>query len=64
MSAANIKAGTTVKADGASSNIYSVAGTFTSDGTAAAGDIASGKIAYVNGSKITGTLADGNNIAY
>jgi hypothetical protein len=47
LTAANIAAGKTVGG---------VAGTFTSDATAAAGDILSGKTAYVNGSKITGTM--------
>lgn len=47
--AANIKSGV---------NIFNVAGTFTSDATAAAGDIANGKIAYVNGSKVTGTITE------
>lgn len=46
--AGNIKSGV---------NIFGVAGTFTSDATAAASDIASGKTAYVNGSKVTGTAA-------
>ena len=35
-----------------------VYGTFTSDGTATASQILSGKIAYVQGSKITGTMAN------
>lgn len=45
--AGNIKAG---------SNIFNVSGTFTSDATAAASDILNGETAYVNGSKVTGTL--------
>lgn len=47
LTAANIKKGV---------QIFGVTGTYTSDATAAAADIASGKTAYVNGSKITGTL--------
>ncbi len=45
--AGNIKTGT---------SIYNVTGTFTSDATAAASDIVSGQTAYVNGSKVTGSL--------
>ena len=40
----------------ASVHIFGVAGTFTSDADAAAADIINGKTAYVNGTKITGTL--------
>ncbi|MFC3800012.1 hypothetical protein [Cohnella sp. GCM10012308] len=49
LSAGNVKAGQTVGG---------VAGNFTSDGTAAAGDVANGKTAYVNGNKLTGTIPD------
>ena len=38
-------------------SIFGVTGTYTSDGTAAAADIAKGKTAYVNGVKVTGTLS-------
>ena len=44
----SIKAGT---------NLYGVVGTFTNDATATAGDIVSGKTAYVGGRKIWGTMA-------
>lgn len=56
LSAANIKAGTTISVSNGSSNIWSVAGTYTSDATATAADIIADETAYVNGSKITGTL--------
>lgn len=39
-------------------NILGVAGTFTSDATATAANILKSKIAYVNGSKVTGTMTD------
>lgn len=45
--AANIKSGVT---------IFNISGTFTSDATAAAADIVNGETAYVNGSKVTGSL--------
>lgn len=44
----NIKAGV---------EIAGITGTFTSDATAAAGEILTGKTAYVNGNKVTGTIA-------
>ena len=47
LSAGNIKTGV---------NIGGVTGTFTSDATAVAGNILSGKTAYVNGNKVTGTM--------
>ena len=58
ISAGNIKAGVTVKVGDANNagRISNVTGTFTNDGTAVAGDILSGKIAYVNGNKITGNI--------
>ena len=47
LTAANIKTGT---------QIFNVTGTYTSDATAAASDIVNGQTAYVNGSKLTGSL--------
>lgn len=40
------------------STLFGISGTATSDATAAAGDILSGKTAYVNGSKLTGTMTN------
>lgn len=47
--AANIKTGT---------NIFGVTGSFTSDANATAADIRANKTAYVNGSKVTGSMFD------
>ena len=43
---------------------FGIAGAATSDATAAANQISSGKIAYVKGSKITGTLAERGQSQY
>ena len=58
ISAGNIKANVNVKVGDANSagRIANVTGTFTSDGTAGAGDILSGKVGYVNGNKVTGNI--------
>lgn len=48
LTAANIKAGV---------QIFGVTGSYTSDANATAADIKSSKTAYVNGSKVTGTLS-------
>lgn len=48
LTAANIKKGV---------NVFGVTGAFTSDATAAANQILSGKTAYVNGAKVTGNMA-------
>ena len=57
ITAANVKAGVTVQVgDSADSDrILGITGTFTADADAIAADLNSGKTAYVNGVKITGT---------
>lgn len=59
LSAANIKSGVTVKVGdaGSAGRVASVAGTFTSDGTATAAQVRNGYIAYSQGTKITGMLS-------
>ena len=52
ISLANTEAGNIAKGK----TILGVAGTFTSDATAIAGELLVGKTAYVNGAKITGTI--------
>lgn len=55
LTAANIKTGVA---------IFGVTGTYTSDANATADDILLNKTAYVNGVKLTGTIPDGDSIAY
>ena len=56
LTAANIKYGTTITVKGGNTNIYSVAGSFTGDGTITAADVATGKIAYSQGQQIVGEM--------
>ena len=60
--AGNIKAGETVVIKGGNTNIWSIAGTFTSDATAEAGHILTGKSAYVNGNKVNGSMANNGTL--
>lgn len=54
----NIKAGVLI---GYTEGNIGIIGTFTADGTATAAQILAGKIAYVNGAKLTGTMTDRSN---
>lgn len=56
-SAANIRNGVTISVSNGSTNIYSVAGTFTSDATVVASQVYTGKTIGGKGSIITGTMA-------
>ena len=56
LTAANIKSGTTITVKGGGTNIYSVAGSYTSDGTITAADVLVDKIGYSQGNQIVGTM--------
>lgn len=52
-----IKAGELIGGNGSEEGVGAIRGTYTSDATATASQILSGKTAYVNGAKVTGTIA-------
>lgn len=54
--AKGVSVASTVKMDGLAAKVDAIAQLDTSDATAAATDIVSGKTAYVNGAKVTGTM--------
>ena len=58
LATANIKSGITIFGKAGDSNVVD-----TSLGTAAAGDILTGKIAYAAGSEVTGNVAAGSNVS-
>ncbi len=57
LAAGNIKSGATIFGVSGKSTVVDTAG-----GTAAAGDVLSGKTAYVNGNRVTGSVAAGENV--